>query len=68
VNGNGDTGNNGGLDDSRRPSGLRDDVDASTATDIANEQGLLFTGDDIHVALDDVGFRVARSPHVDGQR
>ena len=57
MNGNGYTGSNGGLDDSGRPSGLRDDVDASTATDLANEQGLLFTGDDIHVALDDVGFR-----------
>jgi len=57
VNGNGDTGSNGGLDDSGRPSGLRDDVDASTATDLANGQGLLFTGDDTHVALDDVGFR-----------
>jgi len=57
VNGNGDTDSNGGHDNSGRTSGLRDDVDAATATDLANEQGLLFTGDDVHVALDDVGFR-----------
>jgi len=57
VNGNGDTGNSGGLDDAGRRSGLRDDVDVSTATDLANEQGLLFTGAETHVALDDVGFR-----------
>jgi DNA-binding transcriptional MerR regulator len=57
VNGNGGTDGFGGLDDSDRASGLRDDLDASTATDLANEQGLLFTGDDVHVALDDVGFR-----------
>lgn len=57
MNGNGDTDSLGGFDDSGRPSGLRDDLHASTATDRANEQGLLFGGDDVHVALDDVGFR-----------
>lgn len=57
VNGDGDTDSFGGLDDAGRRSGLRDDVGASAANDLANEQGLLFTDDDVHVALDDVGFR-----------
>ncbi len=58
MNGNGgDTGSTGSLDTSVPATVLRDDLDATAASGQAAEQGLLFSSADVHVPLDDVGFR-----------